>query len=604
MLVRCWLSAAAAAATAAAASAPAADPGAAVLQDFGPSLDMARRRGPDIFNAVHDAMRQWGSSLHHNGMSFYLATVPKGVLLHHGNSSPRSPSEPDWLAFEIEHAENFARGRWHGPRPSPPGGDDGDDDGKLQKVVGDRPGRADRESEDEDEVRGYLHVYQTTRPLPFLYIDGMGGGKTSMGTLDSQDYLLRGKTPGNDTEDDMPRGPPPSAQDDKDDDKDGKPRGPRMGGPMDEQARARELCEWAKELGLQGVIRMEAGFEIIKCDFSDGLKEIQALPRPEYKEGGHPRGPGGMGNVEFIRGIAERYEGIGASRVNIDYSSMVSAFFFPVNLTNPNAKRPDLPRLASTEPAQLAAIKSYTEDVVREHLDRPARTVDWQDISDLIVGRYADRIQYMAEEVTDIETMADQVNFLLTLFVDGTLEKSQQKTKQHQSEHWELKREVRSEDDDEEVLGAAIDRCAAFYLHTVEPATAADRLIHAAFGAVTRDICATLFRVRALVATAAAPDQAALAAAGSALRGLSRALGWARFKRCPACDRLGEVCVIPMWPFGTVDMYNHPQCMNASSMDDGSDRYWGGGPGGPGRGRRPGGGKGGPGMSPPPPPLF
>src|ERR1700712_1779421 len=90
-------------------------------ESFGPSKPHARRRGPEIFNAVHNAMRQWGSSLHHNGMSFFLATVPKGVLLHHGNSSPLSPEDPDWLAYEIEHAENFARGgRGRGPG-GPPG---------------------------------------------------------------------------------------------------------------------------------------------------------------------------------------------------------------------------------------------------------------------------------------------------------------------------------------------------------------------------------------------------------------------------------------------------------------------------------------------------
>lgn len=531
------------------------------LAGFGPSHEMARRRGPEVFNAVHNAMRQWGSSLHHNGMSFFLATVPKGVLLHHGNSGPDSPTQPDWLAYEIEHAENFARGRrggpgggggggppGHGGGPPPPplvGAEDG------QKPVKDEGRRLELRDDEEKEVHGYLHVYQTTRPLKFLYVDGMGGGKTSMGTLDSQDYLLRGKTPGNETDrwarEDKHRDEEPPAR-----------RGPGGSGPMDEQERAKDLCALCQEWGLQGIVRMEAGFEIIKCDFSDGLEEIQALQRPDQDDGRRR----GFGNLEFIRGLSERYQGIGAGRTVIDYSSMVSAFFFGVNLTNPNAKRQDLPRLFSVKQEQLEGIKSYLGGVIAERRDDEARVIDWQDVSDLIVGRYADRLKYMAESVDTVTAMSSEVNFLLTLFVDGSGAGS-------------------TED--------AIDRCAEFYLKTVTPTTKSDHLIRAAFQTVTHEICSTLFRVRGLVVEDPAPDQLSLAASKSALGALMYSLSWTRFKRCPACA-IDEVCVVPMWPMGTVEDYKNPRCSNGTEVDDG-ERYWDGGPGG----RRPGGG---------PPPLF
>lgn len=531
--------------------------------DIKPSQELARRRGPEIFNAVHNAMRQWGSSLHHNGMSFYLATVPKGVLLHHGNSSPDSPSQPDWLAYEIEHAENFARGGRHGPGGPGGGGPPGrggpppsDDDGK-QKAVKDGERRLELRDE-EEEVHGYLHTYETTRPLKFLYVDGMGGGKTSMGTLDSQDYLLRGKDPVNETE-------RWAHKQRAEDEEPPKRRGPGGGGPMDEQVRAKDLCALCKEWGLQGVVRMEAGFEIIKCDFSDGLEEVQALQRPEQSRGS---GRGGFGSLEFIRGLSERYQGIGSTRTIIDYSSMVSAFFFPVNLTNPNPKRQDLPRLFSVQQSQLAAIKSYLSGVISERRDEPASIINWQDVTDLIVGRYADRIKFMAESVNSIDAMATEVNFLLTLFVDGS----------------------GAETTDE----AAIERCANFYLRPVTPVTEPDHLIKTAIEAVTHEICSTLFRVRGLVATDPAPDQSSLAASTSALRALMQSLSWTRFKKCPSCA-INEVCVIPMWPMGTVEEYNNPRCSNGSEIEDG-ERYWDSGPG-----RRPG--RGGPGGGLPPPPF-
>ena len=72
-----------------------------------------------VFNAIHSSMRQWGSSLNHNGMSFFLATVSAGTQLYHGTSKAEEIEGMEWLAFEPEHALMFAR-----PPPGPPPGDD------------------------------------------------------------------------------------------------------------------------------------------------------------------------------------------------------------------------------------------------------------------------------------------------------------------------------------------------------------------------------------------------------------------------------------------------------------------------------------------------
>jgi hypothetical protein len=74
-------------------------------------------------------------------------------------------------------------------------------------------------------------MYRTTRPLTrLLYIDGMSKVKTSMGTLDTQDLILRN--------DSFRTG---------------------RGG----YERARGLCKLGAEWGTEGFIRMEAGFELI-----------------------------------------------------------------------------------------------------------------------------------------------------------------------------------------------------------------------------------------------------------------------------------------------------------------------------------------------------
>jgi hypothetical protein len=125
-----------------------------------------------LSNAVHSSMRQWGSSLNHNGMSFFLAVVPSGTYLYHGSSSSEPVQGTEWLAFEPEHATIFAI-----PRMSR------QSQHNRQKPLGRSP------LEDHVEV-GYLHTYTVTHDLRLLYIDGLSAGKTLNGTLDTQDILL------------------------------------------------------------------------------------------------------------------------------------------------------------------------------------------------------------------------------------------------------------------------------------------------------------------------------------------------------------------------------------------------------------------------------
>ncbi|KAI0973539.1 hypothetical protein F4678DRAFT_425061 [Xylaria arbuscula] len=511
-----------------------------VANNFSLNEEVARLRAPQIFNAIHSSMRQWGSSLQHNGMSFFLATVPKGVLFHHGNNSPLSPSEPEWLAYEIEHAEGFARGRMGGPGRGPGHVLRRGPHGRSMDLWG----AVDQEEEEEDH--GYLHVYRTIRPMKYIYIDGMGAGKTSMGTLDSQDMILRGKKTCLNNTEQVPR------MRHRDDEKPPS-RPPGDGGPMDERQRAADLCELAQKWSLDGIIRMEAGFEIIHCDFSDGLEQVQALQRPN--DSAASPGRRGSGGLEHLRGLAERYQGIGSSRTTIDYSSMVSAFFFPVNLTNPDPKRQDLPRLCSVGQDELAEIKGYVEKTVFEKRDQQSRTVDWQDVTDIIVARYADRLKFIAEETHSLEVMASEVSFLTTVFIDSQ--------------------------DGEDQVDKAVERCTYFYLHSVSPITKSDAYILAALETTTRRICEVLFEVRDLVAANPTPDQKALDKSVSAVKDLTEYLNWTRFKRCPPCA-INEVCLIPMWPFGTVEQYNSPRCSNGTDVN-GEDNYWGHGPG-----RRPG----------------
>lgn len=83
----------------------------------------------------------------------------------------------------------------------------------------------------------FLLTYSSSRPLRVLYVDGMSAAITETGTFDSQDILIHGKVnQGGDR-----WGP-------------GAPRGP--GG---EYQRALGLCEWGKQFGVEGFVRMNSG---------------------------------------------------------------------------------------------------------------------------------------------------------------------------------------------------------------------------------------------------------------------------------------------------------------------------------------------------------
>ncbi|KAI0145765.1 hypothetical protein F4776DRAFT_660644 [Hypoxylon sp. NC0597] len=479
-------------------------------QSFGPTLDSARKNGLQIFNAVHNAMREFGSALHHNGMSLFPAVIPEGVLLYHGTHTREVPKGFEWLAFEIEHAENFAGGRWRRPNrtdgephPGPPRFGM-----NMPLQVEDGPPKYPP----FQPGKGHLHIYQAERPLNVLYIDGTAAGKTDMGTVDTQDILLAGN---------MSRV------------------------PMDDWKRADDLCALGKKWNIDGFIRMEPGFEVIYCNFTDGLRLISANQRPGADE------PGSVDNMwitsfEWARAAAQRYNGIGSERVLLDYSSMVSAFFYPINLTNPDPKRPELPRLLGASSEEM--------DVVREHVARSmARSVssgqipvNWQGVTDMVVTRYNKRLPLIAQ-TDSIEIIRSEVNGLLNIYIDY------------------------SEPDDG--FAAAHRRCAEFYLQPVQPRTPEDELIYAAFENTTATICEALFRARQLVVEDSDIDEPdAIAAAKHIISDLMEKLRWSDWKECGRCQP-DEVCFVAMWPMGNVEDHYNPTCRNFTDIG-GRHNYW------------------------------
>ncbi|KZV72417.1 hypothetical protein PENSPDRAFT_604489 [Peniophora sp. CONT] len=190
--------------------------------DRAPSSDAT---GHLIFNSVSSVLQRWPNTIKRPGHSFVPATMPAGTILYHGRGSAAVPTQPEWLAFDFEHAYIFARGQ-----------------------------------------DGHVLTFATTRSLKLIYLDGASAAKIDDGSLDTQDLLMYREVKGGD--------------------------GHERGG-VGEHERIQKLCAWAKPLGVDGFVRMEFHFEVMYCDFSDGVELVSALHLLPQGGRSGPVGPGG-----------------------------------------------------------------------------------------------------------------------------------------------------------------------------------------------------------------------------------------------------------------------------------------------------------------------
>ena len=525
-------------------------------EPFQPTHEAARTNAQHIFNAVHAAGRQWDSSIKHNGLSFIPAFVPKGTLLHHGSHTKDTPDVPEWLAFETEHAENFAFSRLK--RKVPDGSDDEGDDILSRLASQQAQGRQRVPVQDKQSLgstlypplmgekgRGYLHTYQATQDLNLLYLDGMAAAKSRFGTLDSQDYVLRGLE--------------------------------EEGGYFDEWTRAKDLCAVIDPWGYQGIIRMEFGFEVIYCDFFDGNLALVSQTRTMVGQDKLTAHDGWL--YQAMRGASRRYDGIGANRMKLDFSSMLSGFFYPMNTSSNIPDRPDLLRLGSASSQELKEIKNAVGKVAIQ----PRRyTVDWQAITDQIVARFADRFSMLATEegVTDEMFMDDLEGMTLTYFDAPPLPDDEK-----------LMSEKDSNEDLERRRIEAVERCSR---HFLLPAIAfelefseQDDLIYTAISQVTNQICKTTQQVwwqlvkalhRAeLGREAESVHQEAMALpqksreavqeARARIRDLMTALDWPTWTMKRRCAP-NAFLFVAMWPFGTEKDHWDPDCRSVEELMD------------------------------------
>jgi hypothetical protein len=325
---------------------------------------------------------------------------------------------------------------------------------------------------------------------------------------------------------------------------------------------------------------MEIGFEIIYCDFFSGIELVSSLRRPFINPTDTRTASRSIFN--WARAVAQRYHGIGGGRVELDFSRMVSAFFYPFNTTNPNPRAQELPRLIATTPDERQALHDRIKDVASE---RPATSVDWQGVADLIVTRFSDRLALLAWDELPDEQFTRQIFAATDTYF----------------EYPPLPEDINLLDLEEWAHRSkeAKSRCAEYQLLSVAAQQQAewapeDGLIHAAISRVAERVCDALFSARKALVDAqpaltfdirvgddhAQPMNAKLKDSikfgRRMMRELAADLRWTSWKVCAGC-KVDEVCFVAMWPFGQVPDHYTPGCRNETYFDgiaQMNNSYW------------------------------
>lgn len=353
------------------------------------------RNANHIFNAIHAVMRHPILSEYPQGVSFFLATVPKGIQFYHGTGEEHPVTGLEWLAFEPEHSLGFAHrsGRRLQPRERE----------SSQKLL--------QEEDPLTSTHGYLHTYVSAKDLRLLYLDGMSAGPGQ--SLEAQDRIL--------FNDSIPQNDRPGS---------GRPRqeseveqrGKKLGGPPSEQARALQACQMAEERWagrIDGLLRTEGDFEIILCHFERDLDLVrisQTKPQKLFRNDSHGPGPGGKKpGRKPGRAVTSRYDDLRGHQAIIDFGHVVSAYTYDLNLFPNNTRLPQLSHILQEE---LIPIQHAIDSMILNN--EPSKgAFNWQAVTDVIIERYSSQLQSFAEgDFQSLETLRDKLEAFLEPFID------------------------------------------------------------------------------------------------------------------------------------------------------------------------------------------
>lgn len=479
-----------------------------------------------VFNTVHGAMKQKDCNVMPVGVSFIPAYIPPNTLMYHSRGLPDVPQSFEWIAMDWEFSYSFAgftRGKlphW-GKRPKKP------------------PGKKAHANGGPPRSNPYLFTFRNTKPLDkLIYLEGASAAKTRTGEMDQQAIL--------------------SGQDGFD--------------HVNERIAAERICKWGKDFGLQGYIRLEVGFEMVLCDFFDGIEVVSNVPLsnvtvlaqlPEEKRDAET--PLEKKREKLLDdwasmkgwdwGQAGALVNEGDDRILLDFSRMVT----PHNRTwiNPD---PYLRRISNLSESDKAELVSDVRKSLLEPVD-PFKKTDWQVQTKHIEEKFAPLFLMLktAFKVFEVELLKKEADLgaLLETVVGEMSRITYNFVRRYAS------RDIT--DDDEQRETAYKTAVADYAFHTFPLTTSSESLIYSSIHKVTAEVVGQIFDAFYASRTMfhdiyVEPSSAnheefrkVILQKQADLNQLMDALRWTIFIQCNNKCAWDELCYAPTWgpgPFG------------------------------------------------------
>ncbi|KAI9435512.1 hypothetical protein H4582DRAFT_2079616 [Lactarius indigo] len=317
-----------------------------------------------IFNSVSGLLHRWPNTLRRNGHSIVPATIPRGTILYHGRTDNRIPNEPDWLAFDFEHAYLFSRG------PS------------------------------------YVISLQAKRDLLLVYFDGSSAAKMKDGPMDAQDVILWGR-------------PRPDKHSEQERIKSLCDWGRAFG--LDGFVRMEfhfevMICDVLDPMEVVTFLDLLPKNQTSRPRRPPGFLPLPERPIPFLSPPSSKPPSGWRGSLlSGYRSFLEAYlaggwhdRAPGETRVHLDYSGLVT--FYDPSLTSLVQSRYGKDRLH----IRLEGISILDSEQVRAELQTVLTRkqdggsgVDWSSIIRVVTERYADRLEYLRFLLSPNTTFAD-----------------------------------------------------------------------------------------------------------------------------------------------------------------------------------------------------
>jgi len=406
-----------------------------------------------------------------------------------------------------------------------------------------------------------------TRPLRVLYFDGSSAAKFHGGSMDSQEVLIWGEA---------------------------KPEW-----IFEERKRINDLCEWGKQYGIDGFVRMEMDFEVVLCDFTTGVEVVsfhhltarehdpdwKGPPPPERKDLDSSR------NITYSINIPTNFRSMeaggwhnhfpGETRVHLNYAGVVSfydtALFPSLKVLRSKKERWDH-RLEGISSEDVQTLLKTLGGILDGAWDRPVSRIDWKTLLRVVMDRYVGRLQVL-NRVLNSTMLNPEANTILALNKTQSLMSGMLSPYRLYS--------VSPPPDIRFIpklswATPVFKECATTHTRYVDSLlqnlTYSERLLLDSTKMVSKEICRVVVRMWAegmehtvSKESSSCSDRELLARWKGLTEELMSWLDWSEWVTCrPACGD-EEICYLPTWPFFTSKPGDQPPLSRRSKLGEVND---------------------------------